>query len=99
MLCSYIFHSIYVGLLAMPLHFAYPLTKRWLWWPQAWLGSVILFSEISLLVLTPLLGISNSTSFLVGWFAVAGDRERWTHIETALIMYVGLVWYVFNSPV
>ncbi|KZV76748.1 UbiA prenyltransferase [Peniophora sp. CONT] len=26
------------GLLSLPLHVLYPLTKRWTWWAQAWLG-------------------------------------------------------------
>jgi len=30
--------AIAFGLLSMPLHFLYPLSKRWTWWPQAWLG-------------------------------------------------------------
>ncbi|VDB91978.1 unnamed protein product [Peniophora sp. CBMAI 1063] len=30
--------AIIIGLLSVPLHVLYPLSKRWTWWPQAWLG-------------------------------------------------------------
>ncbi|KZV59282.1 UbiA prenyltransferase, partial [Peniophora sp. CONT] len=39
--CPLIFankQTITIGLLSLPLHILYPLTKRWTWWPQAWLG-------------------------------------------------------------
>jgi 4-hydroxybenzoate polyprenyltransferase len=30
--------AVAFGLLSVPLHFLYPTSKRWTWWPQAWLG-------------------------------------------------------------
>ncbi|KAI0036281.1 UbiA prenyltransferase family [Vararia minispora EC-137] len=30
--------AVSFGMLSLPLHFTYPLSKRWTWWPQAWLG-------------------------------------------------------------
>ncbi|KZV60686.1 UbiA prenyltransferase [Peniophora sp. CONT] len=30
--------TVTFGLLSLPLHVLYPYSKRWTWWPQAWLG-------------------------------------------------------------
>ncbi|KAI0035462.1 UbiA prenyltransferase family [Vararia minispora EC-137] len=30
--------AVFFGMLSLPLHFIYPYSKRFTWWPQAWLG-------------------------------------------------------------
>ena len=74
------FITILLGILTLPLIIAYPLMKRWTWWPQAFLGFVFNFG--ALMGWSAITGIIELPAFLLyisGIFWTLGYDTIYAH--------------------
>lgn len=74
------FITILLGFLSLPLIIAYPLMKRWTWWPQAFLGLTFNFGALmGWAAITGIVGLPALCLYFGGFFWTLGYDTVYAH--------------------